>query len=53
MQEYGYALMPPIEKMLASYLSVGEASASKTTSLPTKPLRVTSHLNGMTYVEVG
>lgn len=26
MKEYGYASMPPIEEMLASYLSVGEAS---------------------------
>lgn len=41
MQKYGYALKPPIEEMLASYLSVVEVSALKTPSLPTKLLRVT------------
>lgn len=53
MQECGYALMPPIEETLAGYLSVDEASTLKTPSLPNKPLRVTSHLNGTAYAVAG
>lgn len=35
--------------MLASYLSLGEASTLKGPTLLTKLLRVTSHLNGRAY----
>lgn len=45
--------MPPIKETLASFLSVGEASALKAQSLPTKPLHVTSRLNSRAYVAAG
>lgn len=45
----GYESMPRVEEMLASYLSLGEASMLKTPTLPTKLLCVTSHLNGRVY----
>ncbi len=38
MRESGYERMPPIEEMLASYLSMGETSSLKVPSLPSKPL---------------
>lgn len=41
--KYGYALMPPFEQMLMSYLL----------SLPTKPLHLTSCLNGRAYAARG
>ncbi len=37
MRESGYDRMPPIEEMLASYLSMGETSSLKAPSLPSKP----------------
>ncbi len=46
MLERGYERMPPIEETLASYLSMGETSSLKVTSLPSKSLQDTSHLNG-------
>ncbi|KAL0158365.1 hypothetical protein M9458_046441, partial [Cirrhinus mrigala] len=53
MCEHGYQKMPPVEETLASYLSVGKASSLKTTSLPSIPLQVTSHLNGRAYAAAG
>lgn len=43
--------MPPVEDMLASCLSHGEASALK--ALPSKPLQTTSWLNGKAYAVAG
>ncbi|KAL0160129.1 hypothetical protein M9458_043854, partial [Cirrhinus mrigala] len=53
MRENGYERMPPIEEMLASYLSLGEASSLKAPSLPTEPLQRTSSLNGRAYAAAG
>lgn len=39
MCECGYELMPPVQEMLASYLSLGEALTLKAPTLPPKPLR--------------
>ncbi len=39
MRENGYEGMPPVEELLASYLSVGETSSLKAPSLPSKPLQ--------------
>lgn len=41
--------MPLTEETLSSYLSVVEVFTLKTLSLPTKPLQVTSQLNGRVY----
>lgn len=41
------------EETVAGYLSMGEAPALKDPSLPTKPLRVTSRLNGRAYAAAG
>ncbi len=40
MRENGYERMPPVEEMIASYLSVGETSSLKAPSLPSKPLNL-------------
>ncbi|KAI2657523.1 putative 25.0 kDa protein [Labeo rohita] len=53
MCENGYERMPPIEEMLASYLSVGETSSLKAPSMPSKPLQHTSSLNGRAYAAAG
>ncbi len=53
MRENGYERMPPVEEMLASYLSVGETSSLKAPSLPSKPLQETSRLNGKAYAAAG
>ncbi len=37
MRENGYEGMPPVQEMIASYLSVGETSSLKASSLPSKP----------------
>ncbi len=49
MRGSGYERMPPIEETLASYLSMGETSSLKVTSLPSKSLQDTSHLKGKAY----
>ncbi|KAI2654004.1 E3 ubiquitin-protein ligase hel2 [Labeo rohita] len=49
MRENGYERMPPIEEMLASYLSLGEASSYKAPSLPSESFQQTSSLNGRAY----
>ncbi len=49
MRESGYERMPPIEEMLASYLSMGETSYLKVPSSPSKPLQDTLRLNGRAY----
>ncbi len=49
----GYERMPPIEKTLASYLSMGETSSIKVPSLPSKPIQDTSTLNGKAYAAAG
>ncbi len=53
MHESSYERMPPIEEMLASYLSMGETSSLKVPSLPFKPLQDTSRLNGKAYAAAG
>ncbi len=53
MRESGYERMPPIEETLASYLSMGETSSLKVSSLLSKPLQYTSCLNGKTYAAAG
>ncbi len=53
MRENRYEGMPPVEEMLASYLSVGETSSLKVPSLPSKPLQETSRLKGRAYVAAG
>ncbi len=40
MHENGYEGIPPVEEMIASYLSVGEISSLNAPSLPSKPLNV-------------
>ncbi len=40
MRENGYEGMPPVEEMIASYLSVGETSSLKAPSLPSNPLNL-------------
>ncbi len=45
--------MPPVEEMLASYLSMGETASIKVHSLPSKPLQDTSRLNGRAYAASG
>ncbi len=40
MHENGYEGMPPVQEMIASYLSVGETSSLKAPSLPSKPLNL-------------
>ncbi len=40
MRENGYEGMPPVEEMIASYLSVGETSSLKASSLPSNPLNL-------------
>ncbi len=44
--KYGYVKMPPFEEILACYLSMGETSSLKVSSLLSKPLQDTSYLNG-------
>ncbi len=39
MREHGYALMPPIEGTVGSYLLAGETSTSKAPAPPSKPLK--------------
>ncbi len=53
LRECGYEKMPPIEDTLASYLSTGETSSLKASSLPSKPLQDTSCLNGRAYAAPG
>ncbi|KAI2655637.1 Flavonol 3-O-glucosyltransferase UGT76E12 [Labeo rohita] len=53
MREYGYEKIPPVEETLASYLFVDETSSLKTSSLPSKPLQVTSRLNDKAYAAAG
>ncbi|KAL0199836.1 hypothetical protein M9458_003023, partial [Cirrhinus mrigala] len=53
LREHGYQRMPPVEEMLASYLSMGKASSLKTPSLPSILLQVTSRLNGRVYAAAG
>ncbi len=53
MCESGYERMPPIEEMLAGYLSMGETSSLKVSSLLSKPLQDTSHLNCKAYTTAG
>lgn len=53
MRDYGYASMSPTEETLATYFSVGEMPTLKSLSLLTKPLHVTSHINGRAYAAVG
>ncbi len=53
MHESGYERMPPIEEMLASYLSMDETASLKVPSLPSKPLQDTSRLNGRVYAAAG
>ncbi len=53
MHESGYEWMPPIEEMLASYLSMGEMSSLKVPSLSSKHLQDTSLLNGKAYAAAG
>ncbi len=43
----------PTEDTLASYLSTGETSSLKASSLPSKPLQDTSCLNGRAYAAAG
>ncbi len=52
-RENGYERMPPVEENLASYLSMGETASLKVPSLPSKPLQVTSRLNGRAYTAAG
>ncbi len=53
MRESGYEKMPPVEKMLASYLSMGKTASLKVPSLPSKPLQDTSCLNGRAHAAAG
>ncbi|KAI2645290.1 NADP-dependent malic enzyme, chloroplastic [Labeo rohita] len=53
MRENGYERMPPVEEMLACYLSSGQTSSLKAPSLPSKLLQDTSHLNGKAYAAAG
>ncbi len=53
MRENGYERMPPVEEMLASYLSMGETPSLKVPSLPSRPLQATSRLNGRAYAAAG
>ncbi len=54
MRENGYEKIPsPIEETLTCYLSMGETSSLKAPSLPSRPLKVTSRLNGKAYAAAG
>ncbi len=52
-EKIGYEKMPPIEEALACYLSMGKTSSLRAPSLPSKPLQVTSRLNGRAYAAAG
>ncbi len=52
-EKNGYEKMPPIEEALACYLSMGKTSSLRAPSLPSKPLQVTSRLNGRAYAAAG
>ncbi len=53
MRESGYERMPPVEEMLASYLSMCDTASLKVPSLPFKSLQDTSRLNGRVYAAAG
>ncbi len=53
LSECGYRAMPRVEQTLAGYLSPGAASSLKAPVLPTKPLRVSSALEGKGYTAAG
>ncbi len=51
--EHGYAEMPKVEEMLASYLSPKSSLSIKSLVLPTKPVRTTSALVEKAYSAAG
>ncbi|XP_051719126.1 uncharacterized protein LOC127495712 isoform X43 [Ctenopharyngodon idella] len=53
LSQHGYVSMPPIDETFANYLITGRVPTLKAPVLPTKPLKVTSRLNGRAYVAVG
>ncbi|MGL5882283.1 MAG: hypothetical protein ACRCY0_03465, partial [Synechococcus elongatus] len=51
--QHGYVSMPPIDETFANYLVAGRAPTLKAPVLPSKPLKVTSRLNGRAYAAAG
>lgn len=51
--EHGYVLMPPVDETLANYLASGRPSSLGAPTLPSKPLKTTSRLNGRAYTAAG
>ncbi|ROJ25309.1 hypothetical protein DPX16_20122 [Anabarilius grahami] len=53
LSQHGYVSMPPIDETFANYLVTGQAPTLKAPVLPSKPLKVTSRLNGRAYAAAG
>ncbi len=53
LNEHGYREMPPVEQMLAGYLSPGVASSLKAPALPTKSLQFYIGAVGKGYTAAG
>ncbi|XP_048039521.1 uncharacterized protein LOC125264325 [Megalobrama amblycephala] len=51
--QHGYVSMPPIDETFANYLVTGSAPTLKAPFLPSKPLKMTSRLNGRAYAAAG
>ncbi|CAM4598264.1 unnamed protein product [Leuciscus chuanchicus] len=51
--EHGYVSMPPVDETLANYLASGRPSSLGAPTLPSKPLKTTSRLNGRAYTAAG
>ncbi|ROL55539.1 Ovoinhibitor [Anabarilius grahami] len=53
LRRHGYVAMPPIDETFANYLVTGSAPSLKAPVLPSKPLKMTSRLNGKAYAAAG
>ncbi|ROL44499.1 hypothetical protein DPX16_0387 [Anabarilius grahami] len=53
LRQHGYVAMPPIDETFANYLVTGNAPSLKAPVLPSKPLKMTSRLNGKAYAAAG
>ncbi|ROI46622.1 hypothetical protein DPX16_7740 [Anabarilius grahami] len=51
--QHGYVSMPPIDETFANYLATGSAPTLKAPVLPSRPLKMTSRLNGRAYAAAG
>ncbi|CAM4467978.1 unnamed protein product [Leuciscus chuanchicus] len=51
--EHGYVPMPPVDETLANYLVSGQTSTLRAPTLPSKPLKTSSRLNGRANTAAG